>query len=307
MECLLANRRKWFQAEPEPEPDVPASVWANFNLAKATHVGSAQLTDVTAASNSGVIMCYGLWPMPDGQLLISAYTQGEVYTWGFEDGHPFEVAHFKSLYTSRVNADAYDAQFNADGTVLFYVRNSTSVYNRNLASAYNCGTAGSENVAGSSSANGIVVSTENFAFPADGGRLFYKRGWGASNDWSRCLYIFENGKAWSASGGSYSLNRFYLSQFNTSFAGSSASDTDVNWRDFCFSPDGLAVVFVAGNWAVKLVLTEAWNVNTMRFHSSVKLTDNMGSTPCAIAVNADGTKMIVFERNEKKFHEYTLA
>lgn len=307
MNCVLANRRKWFQPTPEPDvPDVP-SVWANFNLANAKYVGSAQLTDTTAASSSGVITCYGLWPMPDGQLLISAYTQSEVYAWGFEAGHPFEVAHFKPLYTSRVNAYAYDAQFSADGTVLFYVRNSTAVYKRELASAYNLGTAGSENTAGSSEANGVAVSVENFAFSTDGGKLLYKRGWNASKDLSRCLYIFENGVTWSASGGSYSLNRFFLSQFNKSFAGSSAGDMDVNWRDFCFSPDGLAVVFVAGNWAVKLVLTEAWNVNTMRFHSSVQLTDNMGTAPSAIAVNADGTKMIIFERDKKEFHEYTLA
>ena len=307
MNCVLANRRKWFQAAPEPDvPDVP-SVWANFNLANAKYVGSAQLSDTTAAANSGVITCYGLRPMADGQLLIAAYTQGEVYAWGFADGHSFEVANFNPLYTSRVNANAYDLQFNTDGTKLFYVNNSSDVYVRELASAYNLGTAGAQSTKGSSAANGLAVSIENFAFSSDGGKLFYKRGWGANNDWSRCLYVFENGIAWSANGGSYSLDRFFLSQFNTKFAGDSATGTSVNWRNFCFSPDGLAVVFVAGSWAVKLVLTEAWNVNTMVFHSSVKLTDNMGTTPTAIAVNADGTKMIVFERVEKKFHEYTLA
>lgn len=327
MECLLANRRKWFRAVPEPDPDVPASVWANFNLAKATHVGSAQLTAANSSSASKAMCVYNMDVMSDGRLLLAANSHNYVFVWGFEDGHPFEVAHFKDAYDSRAYASNSCARFSEDGMQLYFSPNSsTALYHWTLSAAYDLNTTVGTS-ATSASAAGLTGYPRDFVFAPGGKRLIYKDDWRQSAETSSYLYVRDtpNDFAVDTDADDFTLRRILLWRFNETIAGSSfASSSSLSWNAFCFSPDGLAVVFVIGGkttdnsttkkkYAVKFVLTEAWNPLTMIYHSKVYLGDDMGVSciPEAIAVNADGTKMIIFDAHSSTggylFHEYNLS
>jgi len=327
MECLLANRRKWFQAEPEPEPNVPASVWANFNLAKATHVGSAQLTAANSSGTSKTMNVHNIGAMPDGRLLLSANSHNYVYVWGFEDGHPFEVAHFKDTYDSRAYCGVSCAQFSDDGMNLYRsAAGESTPYRWELSEAYDLNaTVGTSPTSGSNA--GISGTLRVFRFAPGGKRLIYKDYWGSSAATSSYLYVRDcpNDFAENMDAGDFTLRRVLLSKFNETIAGSAlASSSSLMWGSFCFSPDGLAVVFVIGGnatdnsttkrkYAVKFVLTEAWNPLTLVYHSKVYLGDDMGVSciPQAVAVNGDGTKMLVFDASTStggySFHEYNLS
>lgn len=327
MDCILANRRKWFQSEPEPEPDVPASVWANFNLSKSVHVASAQLSAAGSSGTTKAMNVYNMSVMPDGRLLLAANSHNYAFVWGFEDGHPFEVAHFKDAYDSRAYTSVSCAQFSDDGTQLYSSPNSsTALYHWTLSEAYDLNTTVGTSATLASNA-GLTGYPRNFIFAPGGKRLIYKDYWGTSATTSSYLYVRDcpNDFAVDTNAGAFTLRRVMLSSFNETIGGSAlASNSSLSWNSFCFSPDGLAVVFVLGGnttdtattkkkYAVKFVLTEAWNPLTMIYHSKMVLSGDMGNSciPQAVAVNADGTKMIVFDAYSSTggytFHEYNLS
>lgn len=328
MNCVLANRRKWFQAAPEPDvPDVP-SVWANFNLANAKYVGSAQLSAVNTSGATKTIDCRAMSVLSDGRILFTDYQTDYIYVWGFEDGHPFEVAKFKSACDSRVQTNYYGGvQFGADGKSL-YIGNSgnTYVYYREFSSAYDLATnIGTSTTSLFTTSNGIVAYTGSLQFSSDGTSLFYKCHYDASGYGS--LYWRKADLAWptptTAVGNArgFDLKRILLQEtFNSKIIETTSTVTSLYWNSFCFSPDGLAVIFMIGGsatdtatkkskYAVKFVMTEAWNPSTMVYHSKLYLGDDLGlsSIPRCCCVNADGTKMLIFDYNAYKFHEYTLA
>ncbi len=326
MNCVLANRRKWFQPTPEPDvPDVP-SVWANFNLANAKYVGSAQLSAFNTSGVTKTVYCRSMSALSDGRILFGDNQTGYVYVWGFEDGHPFEVANFKSVCDSRVQVSYYGGvQFGPGGKSLYIGAMSTSLYWRSFSSAYDLSTnIGTSTTTLYSTSNGIVVDTGSIQFSSDGMSLFYKSSYGDSG-WGS-LYWRKSDMAWPTPNTSdtvrnYDLKRIVLTElFNTKIIETTSTVTEITWNSFCFSPDGYAAIFMIGGnetdsatkkskYAVKFVMTEAWNPSTMVYHSKRYLGDDLGLSciPRCCCVNSDGTKMLVFDHKGYKFHEYTLA
>jgi hypothetical protein len=328
MNCVLANRRKWFQPTPEPDvPDVP-SVWANFNLANAKYVGSAQLSAVNTSGATKTIDCRAMSALSDGRILFADYQTNYIYVWGFEDGHPFEVAKFKSACDSRVQT-SYNGgvQFGADGKSLYIgTAGTNAVYYRAFSSAYDLATnIGTGTTSLFATTDGIAAYTVAMQFSSDGTQLLYKPSYSESGYGS--IYWRKSNLAWptpttnTGENREYELKRFVLTDaFDSKIIETTSTVTSLYWNSFCFSPDGLAVVFMIGGnttdtattkskYAVKFVMTEAWNPSTMVYHSKLYLGDDLGLTsiPRCCCVNADGTKMLIFDYKNYKFHEYTLA
>ena len=327
MNCILANRRKWFQPTPEPDvPDVP-SVWANFNLSKAKYIGSAQLSAADTSGTTRTFNCRAMSALSDGRILINDYQTDYIYVWGFEDGHPFEVAKFKSACDSRVQTGYRGGvQFGPDGKSLYVGSTNTALYWRAFSSAYGLATnIGTSATSLFTTTNGILNAPQSLQFSSDGTSLFYKchydtSGWGS-------LYWRKSNLAWptpTTSVGSaieFDLKRITLNvTFDSKIIETTSTVTQLTWNAFCFSPDGFAVIFVMGDietdtaakkskYAVKFVMTEAWNPSTMVYHSKLYLGNDLGlsSIPRCCCVNADGTKMLIFDCKAYKFHEYTLA
>ena len=304
-------RRKHLQAQVLPSG---SDVWADFDLSKlGAHAGVAALSDSASGYYSGQpLRCYGLQTLPDGSLLISAEGQGHAYVWGFETGHEFEVSHFNSFYSSRTGSfsSLYSVIANHDGTV-FYRQSSGSycVYMQPLGQSYNISTAGSTVTVVNGQANGILVCPQYMFFSSDGNKLFYK------NQSGNVFYCMTFDSPWPTAtvSGGWKVESLSLAQFDSSMGTSTFT-----WRGFTFSPDGKSAVFTTNTNVVKFVLTNPWDITTVRLHSFKNITDdvksgtNIGVTLAGVAINDTGTKMIVHNRASDtmancKFYEYNLV
>ena len=314
MICLMHNRRKYTQEQVAP---VTGGVWADFDLSKTQgHVASKQIVDNVAFYNSNnPLMCYGLSPTPSGGLLIVANSQRAAYVWDFASDHSFELEYLNSFYTSRAGsyADLYSLILNPDGSAYYRCSSSSqNLYMNPLGQNYNLSTSGSGVTILDSTNCGVLATLHYIAFSSDGKKFFYK-----SNS-SAYVYCVSLDTAWptSAYTGSWSLSRIALSQFDQYVSGSTNT-----WRGFTFSPDGKCVLFTANRRVAKFVLTTAWDISTLTFHSDIDLYDDIRSvtgdssvsvTLAGVAVNAAGTKMIVHNRAgdtiaKARFFEYNLV
>ena len=313
MVCLLHNRRKYTQEQIVP---VTGGVWADFDLSKTgANVANVQLVDTASAYLSNQpLQCYGIVPMADGSLLISAEGQGHGYVWGFSSGHSFELSNVNSFYSSRTGSFSsfYCIVFNADGTAFYRQSGGTqAVYLQPLGSAYNIGTAGSATTILNSYYQGLVVNPAYFLFSTDGKKLFYK---GSTNN---TLYSISFDEAWpTASPATWSLQAKSLAGFDTSISG-----TTNTWNGFTLSPDGKCIVATTNLQVVKFVLSTPWDISTMTLHSSKSLLadvrsvsgdSNVSVTLAGVAINDAGTKMIVHNRANGttakcRFFEYNLV
>ena len=323
MNCVLANRRKWFQASPEPAETT--GVWANFNLSKAKYVGSASLSAFNTSGTTKTVDCRGISLLPDGRILFSDYATAYCYVWGFADGHPFEVAHFNEKCDSRFNRSSIAGlQFNGDGTGLYYSRpDEVGLYYHKFTTPYDLSTnVGTDYTKLWSSGGGIAYNMTSLVMSSDGKILLYRPGYGYSG-WGS-IYCRKGTEAWPATETNvydFELTRFAkVAAFDSKVIETTSTVTELRWNEMCVSPDGLVMIMTVGadstdtatkksKYAVKFVMTEAWNPSTMVYHSKLYLGNDLGlsSIPRCCCVNADGTKMLIFDYKGYKFHEYTLA
>lgn len=313
MVTLLHNRRKYTSGQSSP---TAGGVWADFNLSHmGGHVRSTQLVDSASSYLSGQpLRCYGLTPMPNGNLLISADGQGHSYVWGFTSGHSMELEYIDNFYTSRTGSFSgfYAITFTGDGTGFYRQSGGVStIYYQPLGSPYNLGTAGSSTAVFSSVSQGIVGVPYYISVSSDGKTLIYKTS-------TSLLYGVSFDTAWPTSAfDRWSMKSINLSSFD-SFMISSGTNT---WNGFTVSPDGKCIVATTNQTVVKFALSTPWDVSTMSFHSFKNLLDdvrsisgdsNVSVTLTGVAVNAAGTKMLVHNRAggttaKCRFFEYDLV
>ena len=313
MVCLLHNRRKYTQEQISP---AVGGVWADFDLSKTgANVANVQLIDTASSYLANQpLRCYGIVPMYDGSLLISAEGQGHGYVWGFSSGHSFELNNINSFYSSRTGSFSsfYSIVFNEDGTAFYRQSGGTqSIYIQPLGSAYNIGTAGAATTVFNSYSNGIITNPAYFLFSSDGKRLFYKYSNG------NVLYGMSFDTAWPTT----APNVWDLKANNLSSFDSSIGTSTNTWNGFTFSPDGKCIVATTNLMVVKFVLSTPWDISTMTLHSSKSLLDDVRSvsgdssvsvTLSGVAINNSGTKMIVHNRAggttaKCRFFEYNLV
>ena len=328
MITLFNNRRKYFQ----PVVKDITGVWAPFDMAKSSHVASAQLTDSDAAANPGAVICSSMKPLPDGSLLIGASKNQAVYVWKFAKQHSFEVSRFNAYYHSRLNSLLYtNGFFNDDGTA-YYGGYSTGFVAQRwpiTSEPYTFTKTGTAVEFLERSA--LLVKPQLCWITPDGKSMFYKE----NETWGGSIYKVDFGKPWPSNsyhGNSSSSSDVYLGDcypwnvssftfrdFNEKVGGVSMT----YWNGFAFSPDGLAMVATthsgsgttANDYAVKFTLSTAFDLSTLEFDSCRRLNDDFATDgkdyATAIAVNDAGTKMIIFNGNststENKFHEYDLT
>lgn len=324
MISLPNNRRKYYQ----PVVKDVTGVWAPFDMAKSKHVASAQLTDDTASSNPGTIICSTIKPLPDGNLLIGASKNASVYVWKFAKGHSFEVSRFNAYYASRkTNFLCSGGFFNEDGTAYYGGYTAGNVmYRFSITSdpyTFTTLEAGVEIIP----RDVLLDRAQRSWITPDGKRMFFA----ASTSWSGDIYTIDFAKPWPSNsfhGTSTSSSDIYLGDYypyNLTVAnmrkwnGIVGNNNETYWEGFAFSPDGLGMVIVAhssaGDYVVKFNLSSAFDLSTLEFDSCKKLNDDFGTDKSswinAVAVNDDGTKMIVFNGrdtgHENKFHEYDLT
>lgn len=279
--------------------------WADFdlsNIATDSHVASAKLYDSGATYSPNVsIDAYSIQLLPDGRLLFGAQAQGHVYIWGFDEGHPFEVGHFKSAYDSRSYSAAYNCSFILSRDGLTGVRSyydADGLTKVSLSTKFNLAT-----MTGATNVSMTTGYAAHMAFSSDGTKFFHKR---------------TNHKT------------LYCRNLHTPYVVDDFSEAEVvsidldavadegfsrSWNGFCFSPDGRHLVATSGNgqgFVHKFALSSPWEIETASLVSFAKLF-NSNSCLEGVIVNNEGTKMIVCDGKsrgsygDRIFYEYNLT
>lgn len=286
---------------------VPAG-WADFDLSKlGDPVANASLTDSTATYGSNEnISLLGMQTLPDDSLLFGAVAQGHPYIWGFDDGHAFEISHFKSAPTSRgVAIENYRGAVLANDGKTIYDTDTSGVYRTALGTAYDLSTGGTRTFVSNSGFGEMPIRLQ---FSNDGSRLFYRSD--ATNN--RALYFVDLATPWDVSSkGQYSS--FDLGALQNLPA------AIVQAYAFLFSPDGKEFLYTVENntlyqadrsqYIIKLSLSTAYDLSTATVHSSKRLSGGSNWWQ-GIAVNNAGTKMLLFKWNgstARAFYEYNLT
>lgn len=283
--------------------------WADFDLADLGNAEDmASLRDSTAYYAPGAdISLYGIQTLPDDSIFFAAQAQGHPYVWGFDDGHAFEVAHFKSTFTSRGRVTvAYRGGTAGDGGTLLYDTNldiGTGIYKTILDAAYTLSTENTRTFIGNAGLLGTLPCRMQFSH--DGSKLFYK------DESGTFLFNVNLSTPWDvSSAGEYaSFNLAGLSSLPAAVARVYA---------FQFSPDGKALVFTCESneayqvdrkqYILKLSLSTAYDLSSATVHSYKQLSSG-GNWWQGVAVNNAGTKLLLFKWNDttRVFYEYSLS
>ena len=280
--------------------------WADFDLANLGDAeASASLRDSTATYGAGEdISLYGIQVLPGDSIFFAAAAQGHPYIWGFDDGHVFEVEHFKSTYTSRGRATAsYRGGILGDSGSLLYDTDQYGLYKTVLDAANVLATENTRTFIGNASLLSIIPYRMQFSH--DGSRFFGKDVDGTA------LHQADLSTPWnvSSTGGHTYFNLAGLSGLPAVI---------VRVYAFQFSPDGKALVFTCENnatmqadrkqYIIKLSLSTAYDLSTASVHSYKQLSSG-GNWWQGVAVNNAGTKMLLFKWNNtfRAFYEYNLA
>lgn len=290
--------------------------WAAFDLSQLADepLATASLRDSTAhyLSTENVTL-YGIQTLPNDRIFFSSAAQGHPYIWGFDEGHPFEVSHFKSAFDSRGRSTAYykGGTLASDGTVLYDYNSTgfnptaaTGAYKTMLNSAYALSSGNTRAFVATA-----IDDTEpcRMQFSHDGLRLFFKD---ESSALLKCATLLTPWDLSSITG----VSSFAL---GSSISGLPSSVATV--YAFQFSPNGKTLVFSYADgpissvgtthYLVKLSLSTAYDLSTASVHSYKGVF--LGANCChGIAVNNAGTKILLFKWNgsvAREFQEYNLT
>jgi len=276
-----------------------AGGWAGFDLSNlGDAVANIGLKDSGASFNSQYnINTQNLQVLPDGRLHFGGELQGHAYIWGFDEGHPFEVEHFKSAYDSRGDAVTYfgSSILSGDGSSGYFCQtNNAGLVPFTLSTAYDLSTRSTSDAIGMASGYAL-----HMAFSADGTK-FFNKGSAAKND-NNVLYCRHLTTPFDAS--AFDEQEVTSANLNT------VAGDNLTWRAFFFSPDGRNMVATSGSGlglVHKFSLSTPWDISTLA-RTSYKQIFASGAELDAVAVNASGTKMIVFNNYDDMFYEYNLA
>lgn len=280
--------------------------WADFEFTDlGDAVASAALKDTGAVYESNKNLdAYHIQVLPDGRIHFGAQLQGHAYIWGFEAEHPFDIAHFKSTYDSRssVVMSFGSSILCNDGRSGYYsfLNGNVGIKPFTLSTAYNLSTR-SEGSALNIGASGYAM---HMALSADGTKFFAKP-YGSLAD-NYFLWQYDLSTPFDVS--TADRENPTIVNLNT------LTGESLTWRDFFFSPDGRHMVATTGNGlglVHKFALSTPWDITTLS-RTSYKQVFSANAVLNAVAVNNDGTKMILFNRStagatEYKFHEYNLT
>lgn len=284
--------------------------WERINLSNlGDSVANASLRDSTAYYQSNTnLSCLGIQTLPDDSIFFAAPEQGYSYIWGFDEGHAFEVGHFKSTYTSRsrVVSGYKSATLCNDGTLLYDMDNSqNATFKTILDTPYQLATENSRTFIGNAGLTGILPYRMQFS--SDGRKFLYRGG----ND-AKTLYYANLSTPWDLSSKS-EHNYFDLGSLsNLPF------DSMGEALAFQFSPDGKTLLFTcrdnaaqSGNrkqYLIKLSLSTPYDLSTASVHSYKHLSTGSNWWQ-GLAVNNDATKMLLHLWNgtERVFYEYNLT
>ena len=288
--------------------------WQDFDLSKlGDAVASASLRDSSAYYLAGEnVTLYGIQTLPDDRIFFSSAAQGHPYIWGFHEGHPFEVSHFKSTFDSRGGPTAYykGGTLASDGTVLYDYNSTgfnptaaTGVYKTMLGSAY---------VLSSGNTRAFVATAIDetapyrMQFSYDGLRLFFKD---ESSALLKCATLLTPWDFSSSTGvSSFALDA--ISGLPSSVATVYAFQFSPNGKTLVFSyADGPISSTGTTHYLVKLSLSTAYNLSTASVHSYKGVFSDANCCH-GIAVNNAGTKILLFKWNgstTRAFYEYNLT
>ena len=259
------------------------------------------------------VTLYCIKTLPNDRIFFSSAAQGHPYIWGFDEGHPFEVSHFKSAFDSRGRSTAYykGGTLASDGTVLYDYNSTgfnptaaTGAYKTMLNSAYALSSGNTRAFVATA-----IDDTEPYRmqFSHDGLRLFFKD---ESSALLKCATLLTPWDLSSITG----VSSFAL---GSSISGLPSSVATV--YAFQFSPNGKTLVFSYADgpissvgtthYLVKLSLSTAYDLSTASVHSYKGVF--LGANCChGIAVNNAGTKILLFKWNgsvAREFQEYNLT
>lgn len=278
----------------------------DFDITKTSNVAAAAayLIDPAAYYESNKRLDpYTIQVLPDGRLHFVGQAQGHAYIWGFEDGHPFEVEHFKSTFDSKsgVKASAGSQWLSSDGTKGVFSYLSSSCYPFTLSTAFDLTTRSSfgEAIEGISGGQALGM-----AFSPDGMHFFFKP-ITSSYIKARSLTV-----AWNP--GQYDSEK-------SADIGTLSGESS-NLAGFCVAPDGKRLVVISKGSVYTRVcvftMSTPWDVSTLEYLAYKDVYNNIVGTSGyhdakTLAINEAGTKMIIFDRcgdaQGWRFCEYNLT
>lgn len=293
--------------------------WQLFDITKTGGcVATNYLMDVRATYNNNVrIDPYTIQVLADGRFHFGAQKQGHAYIWSFEDGHPFEVEHFKSLYVANESPWTLSAGnsrsavvehmgsewISTDGTKGAYAYyDAPGVVPATFSTPFYLSTRGSGTEGSMGSGSSVCIG-----FSSDGMKFYHKP------IAFEKLYVRYLGTAWDPTSGDFS-NAHKGETWNEVSFNDVSGLSGVTWRSFTFSPDGTRLVVLSGSGAASVhvfSLSTPWDIGSLSYINGKQFYENNGHYFNAVAINASGSKMIIFDRGTGAdgfvFREYNLT
>ena len=259
--------------------------WTLFNISTATY---ASLSKSVSAQDS---FSFGIAFSPDGtKMFIMGDTTNTIYQYTLSTAWNVSTAVYASLSKSVSAQEGTPRRiaFSPDGTKMFIVGASSTVYQYTLSTPWNVSTAVYASLSKSVSAQ--ESTSQGLAFSPDGTKMFIV---GSSSD---TVYQYTLSTAWNVSTAVYaSLSK-------------SVSAQDSFPYEIAFIPDGTKMFILGGanSTVYQYTLSTPWNVSTAVYASLSKSVSAQDATPLGLAFSSDGTKMFIVGNATDTVYQYTL-
>ena len=229
---------------------------------------------------------------PDGtKMYMVGQDNATIYQYSLSTPCDMSTAHYDSVSFSVSSEDSSPngVTFKSDGSKMYVVGDSgNSVYQYSLSTPWNLSTASYDSDFSVSSQD---TRPQRVSFKSDGAKM-YLLGYAGDKVYQYTLSI-----PWDLSTATYdTVSLSVVSQ-------------DTYPRDISFKPDGTKMYLVGYNSQsiYQYTLSTPWDLSTASYDSVFFSTTEQETSPFALAIKSDGTKMYMVGQDNTTVYQYTLS
>ena len=215
-----------------------------------------------------------------------------VYQYTLSTPWDMSTAYYESLSKGLSDEDTspYGVAFKTDGSKMYMIGDSSnSIYQYTLSTPWDLSTASYDSVDFSVSSQD--TKPQAIAFKSDGSKMYIV---GYTNDH---VHQYTLSTPWDLSTATYdTVSLSVVSQ-------------DAYPRDISFKPDGTKMYLVGYNSQsiYQYTLSTPWDLSTASYDSVFFSTTEQETSPFALAIKSDGTKMYLVGQDNTTVYQYTLS